>query len=90
MAEDTDTGITSAAQDDAVASSVHEEDLGEDLRRFAPVVIAFLGAVALVELVRWGIRRLERRLIRRHPLLTELAEELVDPDWRHLHQPYLE
>lgn len=44
-------------------------------------MIAFVGAIAFLEIVRWGARRLERRLAMRHPLLTELAEELADPDW---------
>ncbi len=83
MTEDMDTDITPAAPGDAVASA-DEEELNEDLRKLALVAITLVGAVTFVELVRWGVRRLERRLAMRHPVLTELVEELVDPDW-HLH-----
>jgi hypothetical protein len=81
MAEDMDTDTTPAAQDDNVAPPVDEEELNEGLRSLALVVVAFVGAIAFLEIVRWGARRLERRLAMRHPLLTELAEELADPDW---------
>ena len=82
MAEDMDTDTAPAAQDDSVAPPVEEEqELDESLRSLVLMVVALVGAIAVLEIVRWGGRRLERRLATRHPVLTELAEELADPDW---------
>ena len=49
-----DTGTTPPAQDDNVAPPVDEEELDEGLRSLALVVVAFVGAIAFLEIVRWG------------------------------------
>lgn len=60
------------------------EQMDDDLRKLALVVIGSVAAIILVEAARWCGRTIERRLARRHPVLTELVEELVVPH-RHGH-----
>ena len=54
MAEDMDTDTTAAAQDDSVAPPVGEEELDESLRSLLLMVVALVGAIAFLEIVRWG------------------------------------
>ncbi len=53
-----------------------------DLARVVYVVVALAAGAALVAWLYWRFRRVEAIIARRHPLLTEVLEELADPGWR--------
>ena len=63
------------------APSAPPGKIDDDLRKLVLVVAGCVVAIALVESIRWCGRRIERRMASRHPVLTELVEELVDPPW---------
>ncbi len=57
-----------------------EEEL--DLARLAYTVAALAAGAAVMAWLYWRFRRIEGIIARRHPLLTEVLEELADPGWR--------
>ena len=57
-----------------------EEEI--ELARIVYLVAAFAAGAALVAWLYWRFRRIEGIIARRHPLLTEVLEELADPGWR--------
>lgn len=58
------------------------EDLEElELARLVYIAAALAAAAVLATALYWGFRGFERRVARRHPLLTEALEELADPGW---------
>lgn len=81
MTDDAEEDGNATAQGDDEGSPPDDEAFEVDLTKALHVAIACACAVVVLILLRWRLKRLEMAMGARHPLLTELAEELADPEW---------
>ena len=67
------------SQDEAREAREDVEEL--ELARLVYIGVALAVAAVLTTALYWGFRRIEARIAGRHPLLTEMLEEVTDPGW---------
>lgn len=81
MTDDAEVDGNAAAPRDDEGWPPDDEASEVDLTKALYVAIVCACAVVVLILLRWRLKRVEMAIGARHPLLTELAEELADPEW---------